>query len=81
MKKFTITLDEKTAAWMRAQAARLKLSMSRFVGEVLRQHMRESRKYEAAMKRYPKKPFPLTGPPQRYPKRDELYDRPVFRRR
>jgi hypothetical protein len=44
--------------------------------------MRESREYDAAMKRYlALKPFPLTGPPQRYPKREELYDRPVFRRR
>jgi len=27
-----------------------------------------------------RKPFPLKGSPQQYPKRDELYDRPIFRR-
>jgi hypothetical protein len=82
MKKITIALDEKTAAWTRVHAARRNLSVSRFVGEVLREHMRESRKYNAAMKRYlALKPFPLTGRPQRYPKREDLYDRPVLRRR
>lgn len=82
MKNVTITLDKETAAWTRVHAAQRNLSVSRFVGEVLREHMRESREYEAAMKRYlALKPFPLTGPPQRYPKREELYDRPVFRRR
>ncbi len=81
MKKVKIVLDEKTAAWTRVRAARRKLSLSRFVGEVLRERMRESREYDAAMKRFlSKAPFPLTGPPQRYPKREELYDRPVFRR-
>jgi len=81
MKKLTITLDENTAALTRAHAAKRSLSVSSFVGEVLREHMRESREYDAAMKRYfAQKPFPLTGPPQRYPKREELYDRPVFRR-
>jgi hypothetical protein len=78
MKNVTITLDQETAAWTRVHAAQRNLSVSRFVGEVLREHMRESREYDAAMKRYfALKPFPLTGPP----KREELYDRPVFRRR
>ena len=82
MKNVTITLDEETAAWARVYAARKSVSLSRFVGELLRDRMRESREYDAAMKRYfALKPFPLTGPPQRYPKREELYDRPVFRRR
>ena len=82
MKNVTITLDKETAAWTRVHAAQRNLSVSRFVGEVLRKHMRESGEYEAAMKRYfALKPFPLKGPPQRYPKREELYDRPVFRRR
>ena len=81
MKKVKIVLDEKTAAWTCVHAARRNLSVSRFVGEVLRERMRESREYDAAMKRFlSKAPFPLTGPPQRYPKREELYDRPVFRR-
>ncbi len=82
IKNVTITLDRETAAWTRVHAAQRNLSMSRFVGEVLRGHMRESREYDGSMKRYlTKGPFKLTGPPQPYPKREELYDRPVLRRR
>jgi hypothetical protein len=56
--------------------------VSRFVGEVLREHMREAREYDVAMKRYlTKSPFKLTGPPQPYPKREESHDRPLLRRR
>ena len=82
VKKITIVLDEKTAAWTHAHAARRNLSVSRFVGEVLRGYMRESRKYEAAMKRFLSHgSFRLSGPPQRNLKRKELYDRPFLRRR
>ena len=37
--------------------------------------------YEAAYRGWlARKPFPLKGPPRPYPKREELYDRPVMRR-
>ena len=82
MKNVTITLDRETAAWTRVHAAQRNLSVSRFVGEVLREHMREAREYDVAMKRYlTKEPFKLTGPPQAYPKREDLHDRPLLRRR
>ncbi len=48
MKNVTITLDQETAAWTRVHAAQRNLSVSRFVGEVLREHMRESRAHGAA---------------------------------
>lgn len=82
MKNVTITLDEETAAWARVNAARRNLSLSRFVGDLLAERMRESREYDEAMRRYfALKPFPLKGSPERYPSREELYDRPVLRRR
>ena len=82
MKNVTITLDEETAKWARVHAAEKNVSLSRFVGEVLRERMRQSREYEEAMRRWlAAKPFPLKGPPERYPTRDEIYDRPVLRRR
>jgi hypothetical protein len=81
MKNVTISLDAKTAAWARVYAARHNLSLSRFVGEMLRERMRESREYDEAMRRYlAKGPFKaLSGPRQRYPKREELYDRAGLR--
>jgi hypothetical protein len=45
MKNITITLDEKTAAWARNHAAARDMSLSRFVGELLENTMRESREY------------------------------------
>lgn len=82
MKNVTITLDEETAARARVEAAERNMSLSRYIGEVLREQMRGSDRYEQAMRSFfALKPIPLKGPPQKYPKREELYDRPVFRRR
>jgi hypothetical protein len=59
------------------------MSLSRYIGEMLRKELRHDDAYEAAYRAWRKdsKPWPLKGPPVRYPKREELYDRPVFRRR
>lgn len=83
MKNVTITLDEETAERARVQAAEQKMSLSRYVGEVLRKELRHADEYEAAYRawRADAKPWPLKGPARRYPKREELYDRPVLRRR
>jgi hypothetical protein len=81
MKNVTITLDEETAAWARVHAAQRNVSLSRFVGELLEQHMREAREYEQAMRRYLSRgPFKaLKGRPEAYPARDELHDRARLR--
>jgi hypothetical protein len=83
MKNITITLDEETAAWARVRAAEQDASLSRFIGDLLRQHMRDSREYQEAMRSYLSRgPFhALTGPAERYPTREELYDRAGLRRR
>lgn len=77
MKNITITLDEQAAAWARVQAAERNMSLSRFVGELLRNRMRHSREYEQAMRAaLAEKAIALEGP---YLKREELYDRPRLR--
>lgn len=82
MKNITITLDEETAARARVEAAQRDMSLSRFVGEVLRESMRGADAYEKAMREwFALKPYPLKGPAQKYPTREELHDRPVLRRR
>lgn len=82
MKNITITLDETTAAWARVHAAERNMSLSRFVGEVLHDRMRNAREYEEAMRAsLAERPLSLKGPWKPYPKREELYDRPVLRRR
>jgi hypothetical protein len=76
----TITLDEETARWARLEAAKRDTSVSRLVGELLREHMEREGGYEAAMTAY------LAGAPKAlrrrrsaYPKRDDLHDRARLR--
>ena len=82
MKNVTITLDAETAAWARVHAAELNMSVSRYVGELLRERMRGSREYDEAMRRYFANTFVIRRKPgERYPTREELHDRPGLRRR
>ena len=82
MRNVTITLDEETAAWARVEAAQRDMSLSRFIGELLHERRRKADNYEKAMRAsLAEKPWNLKGPWKPYPKREELYDRPVFRRR
>jgi hypothetical protein len=82
MKKVTVLLDDETAALARARAREHRMNLSRYVGEALRNELRAADDYEALYRAWRKrKPFPLQGPPQPYPNREELYDRPIFRRR
>jgi hypothetical protein len=80
MKNVTITLEEKTAAWARLQAARRGVSVSRLVGEMLQERMRQNREYESAMRQWLAKPptrfKPVGG---RYATREELHDRDDLR--
>jgi hypothetical protein len=76
MKNVTITLDERTAAWARVHAAKHNTSVSRMVGEMLQQRMRESHEYDEAMRRFlAKKPLRLKREGTRYETRDELHAR------
>jgi len=80
MKNVTITLDEKTAAWARVYAATHNTSVSRMVGEMLQQRMRESHEYEEAMRRFlGKTPVRLNRSGKRYPKREDLHVRSRIR--
>lgn len=71
----TITLDEETARWARIEAARRDTSVSRLVGDLLREHMLRERNYGEAMDRY------LTAGARElkreggYPSRDEVHRR------
>ena len=80
MKNITITLDPETASWVRVHAAERNKSVSRLVGEILQTHMKDRREYQRAMQRYlGKPPFDLAGEPDKYPSRNEIYDRARIR--
>jgi hypothetical protein len=70
----TITLDEQAVAWARVKAAEGDVSLSRFVGELIHERMRHSRKYEEAMRAaLAEKPFKFERKPLT---REELYALP-----
>lgn len=76
MKNITVTLDEKTATWARVYAARRNMSLSRFLGELLRKTMHESREYETAMQRYlAKDAVRMKKSGSRYPSREDVNER------
>jgi hypothetical protein len=76
MKNVTVTLDAKTAAWVRVHAAKQGKSVSRLLGEILQQHMRDQRDYFEAMRRFQAiKPRHFEWVGGKRPAREELYDR------
>jgi len=82
MRSVTVTLDEETFAKARLRAAQRNLSVSRFVTEVLAEELRHGDAYDVAFRAWlAVPPFALKGAPQTYPKREELYDRALLRRR
>jgi hypothetical protein len=76
MKNITITLDEKMGTWLRLQAAKRGTSVSRFVGDLVHERMREARDYNEAMRRFlSHKPFHFGWVDGRRPTREETNDR------
>ena len=76
MKNVTITLEEEVARWARIRAAENNTSVSRLVGEMLRDKMDEEKNYQMAMDQYlSQPPTMLKDPVAKYPTREELYGR------
>jgi hypothetical protein len=85
MKNVTISLDERTLEWVKEAAAEQGKSVSRYISDMARQQLPRAKAYEAARHRFMElaraQKIPLRGPGEKLPTRDEIYDRPVFRRR
>ena len=76
MKNVTITLDEKVASWARIRAAERETSVSRLVGEMLKEKMIEEEIYQASMQNYiSQSPSLIKEPGTKYPHREKLHDR------
>ena len=80
MKNVTITLDEEVARWARIMAAEQNTSVSRLVGELLREKMLEEQDYQIAMQQYlSQPPKVLKAPGEKFPAREALYERKSLR--
>lgn len=78
LRNVTITLEEAVARWARLEAARNDTSVSRLLGEFLKERMTEKAGYERAMRRaLARKPFLKTD--GRYLSREEVHDRAHLR--
>ncbi len=69
-------MDEDTARWVRVEAARRDLSVSAYLGQVVRGSGREEEGYTHAMERFmSREPRPLAPFGAGLPAREDLYDR------
>ncbi len=76
VRNVTITMDDETALWARMEAASRDTSVSRFVGEILRQQMLDNAEYARARRSYGgRPPSPLGADNQSYPRREEIHAR------
>ena len=76
MKKITITLDERVAHWAGKRAAEQDTSLSRLVGNLLREKMLDEKDYLIAMQQYlSQPPWKLKKSGAKYPSRQELHAR------
>ena len=79
LRNLTITVDEAVARWARIWAARHHMSVSKLVGRMLEERMREEEGYDAAMREYLSvKPSRLRSA-GKYPGREDLHDRRSLR--
>lgn len=78
LRNVTVTLEDDVARWTRLEAARNDLSVSRLLGEILRERMVQQDAYERAMKRaLARKPFLRSN--GKYLSRNEAHDRDRLR--
>lgn len=80
MRRITIKLDEVTAEWVRARAAQLNTSVSRFIADLLVQQKHAAGRYESAWQWFRERERrPLTQTGEACPRRVDLYNRPGVR--
>lgn len=80
MKNVTVTLDEDVARWARVRAAELDISVSRMLGDLLREQMAREVTYQTEMRQYlVREARPISTAGTAYPTRDELHDRAGLR--
>ena len=78
LRNVTITLEEPVARWARLEAARQDISVSRLLGEFLKERMIEKEGYQRAIRRaLARQPFLSTD--GRYLSREEAHDRANLR--
>jgi hypothetical protein len=74
LRNVTVTMEKRVARWARMEAARKETSVSRLLGDILKERMVEKVDYERAMRRaLTRKPFLKTA--GRSLSREEVHER------
>ena len=74
----TITVDEDVARWARIRAAEENTSVSRLVGDLLRERMQQQQRFDRARRQFEALDSGVISSGA-YPSREELHDRPGLR--
>lgn len=78
LRNVTVTLEDEVARWARMEAARNDTSVSRLLGDLLKERMLQADTYQRAMRRaLARKPFLKSD--GRYLSREEIHDRARLR--
>ena len=78
LKNITVTLEKAVARWARIEAAKREMSVSRFLGSILKGQMAEKDGYGSALRRaLARKPFLKSD--GHYPSREETHYRDYLR--
>lgn len=73
----TVVLDEETARWVRVEAARNEMSVSSWLGDLLRRQREKDEGYAQAQASFLGRTPRLLGPEgASLPRREDLYTRP-----
>ena len=74
LRNVTITLEDEVARWARIKAAEANSSVSRLVGDLLRQRMKQHERFDRARREFHRLGTSTisSGP---YPRREDLHDR------
>jgi hypothetical protein len=78
LRNITVTLEEDVARWARIEAAKADTSVSRLLGDLLKERMRQEDNYQQAMKRALARP-PFLKTDGKYLTREEVHDRTRLR--
>lgn len=83
MPNLTITADEETLLRARLEAAKRNVSVSRLVGDILKEKFARDDDYDRAMRDFFSRGAYLENAPtddgRRWPSRDEIHDRDVLK--
>jgi len=76
MKNVTITLENEVSRWAKIWAAKNDTSVSKLLGQLLKERMLEEQGYHAAMQQFfSQTPTKLKSAGEHYPERDSLHER------